>query len=159
MTAGVDRLEQQLGRALRGEAWHGPSVLELLADVPVTQAARHPIPCAHSIWELVLHIGSDHDFALRLLSGDGHALTVLEAWPPCPATSDANWQQTLAELAGLNDRLRRAMRDFPDGRLDDPLVGDGSDTAYELFSGVTQHNLYHAGQIALLKQALAAQAP
>jgi hypothetical protein len=157
VTAEVDRLEQQLRRALEGEAWHGPSVLELLADVSAAQAASHPVMGSHSIWELVLHIGSDYDLALRLLSGDGHALTASEAWPACPSPSDANWRQSVLELASSNERLRRAMGDFPDGRLDDLLVADDSDTAYTLFSGVAQHNLYHAGQIALLKQVLAAQ--
>jgi len=157
VTAEVDRLEQQLRRALEGEAWHGPSVLELLVDVSATEAASHPIVGSHSIWELVLHIRSDYDFALRLLSGDGHKLTASEAWPACPAPSDASWQQSVLELARSNETLRRAMRDFPDDRLDDWVVADDSDTAYTLFSGVTQHNLYHAGQIALLKQALAAQ--
>jgi uncharacterized damage-inducible protein DinB len=158
VAAEVDRLEQQLRRAFEGEAWHGPSVFELLADVSATQAASRPIVRSHSIWELVLHIRSDYDFALRLLSGDGHALTASEAWPACPTLSDANWQQTVRELAIGNDRLRRAMREFPDERLGDALVAGNSETAYTLFSGVTQHNLYHAGQIALLKQVLAAQA-
>jgi uncharacterized damage-inducible protein DinB len=158
VTAEVDRLKQQLRRALEGEAWHGPSVLGLLADLSATQAASHPIVGSHSIWELVLHIRSDYDLALRLLSGDGHTLTASEAWPECPALSDANWKQTVLELARSNERLRQAMSDFPDARLDVLLVADDSDTAYTLFSGVTQHNLYHAGQIALLKQALAAQA-
>jgi len=159
VTAEVDRLEQQLRRALEGEAWHGPSVLELLADVSATQAASHPVAGSHSIWELVLHIRSDYDFALRLLTGDGRTLTASEAWPACPALSDANWKQTVLELARLNEKLRQAMSDFPDERLDDLLVASDTDTAYTLFSGVTQHNLYHAGQIALLKQVLAAQTP
>ena len=157
MTAEVDRLEQQLRLALEGEAWHGPSVLELLADVPAAQAASHPVAGSHSIWELVLHIRSDYDLALRLLSGDGRALAASEAWPACPPPSDANWQQTVLELVRSNEELRRAMSDFPDERLDDLLVANDSDTAYTLFSGVTQHNLYHAGQIALLKQVLAAR--
>jgi len=106
----------------------------------------------------VLHIRSDYDLALRLLSGDRTTLTASEAWPACPAPSDANWKHTVLELARLNERLRQAMSDFPDERLDDLLVAGDSDTAYTLFSGVTQHNLYHAGQIALLKQALDAQA-
>lgn len=155
----VDRLEQQLRQALEGGAWHGPSVLELLADVSAAQAASHPLADSHSIWELALHIRSDYDLALRLLYGDGHPLTTSEAWPACPAPSDANWQQAVAELACSNERLRQAMSDYPDERLDDQLVGQVSDTAYTLFSGVTQHNLYHAGQIALLKQVLAAQQP
>jgi hypothetical protein len=156
MTAEVNRLEEQLRRALEGEAWHGPSVLELLAGLSVAQAASHPIPGAHSIWELVLHLRSDYDLVLRRLAGDGRQLTAAEDWPACPASTEENWQQTVQELKLLNKKLRQAVRNFPDERLDDSLVPEVPYTAYTQFIGVTQHNLYHAGQIALLKRALAA---
>jgi len=152
----ADRLEEQIRRALEGEAWHGPSVLELLAGVSAAQAAGHPIAGAHSIWELVLHIGSDYDLVLRRLAGDGRRLTAAEDWPACPAPTEENWRRTVQELRRLNERLRQAVREFPAERLDDPLVPEVHYTAYTQFIGVTQHNLYHAGQIALLKRALAA---
>ena len=152
----VNRLEEQLRRALEGEAWHGPSVLELLAGVSAAQAASHPIAGAHSIWELVLHLRTDYDLVLRRMAGDGRELTVAEGWPACPAPTEENWQQTVQELELWNRKLRQAVRDFPDERLDDLLVAESPYTAYTQFIGVTQHNLYHAGQIALLKRALAA---
>jgi uncharacterized damage-inducible protein DinB len=156
MTAEVNRLEDQLRRALEGEAWHGPSVLESLAGLSAAQAASHPIAGAHSIWELVLHLGSDYDLVLRRLAGDGRLLTAAEDWPACPASTEENWQQTVQELKLLNKKLRQAVREFPSERLDDPLVPETPHTAYEQFIGVTQHHLYHAGQIALLKRALVA---
>lgn len=154
MTTEVNRLEEQLRRALEGEAWHGPSVLESLAGLSAAQAASHPIAGAHSIWELVLHVRSDYDLVLRRLAGDGRQPTAAEDWPACPAATEENWQQTLQELKLLNKKLRQAVRDFPDERLDDPLPLETPYTAYTQFIGVTQHNLYHAGQIALLKRAL-----
>lgn len=60
MKTDLQRLEEQLERALEGEAWHGPSVLEILEGVTAAQAAAHPIAGAHSIWELVLHLCSDY---------------------------------------------------------------------------------------------------
>jgi uncharacterized damage-inducible protein DinB len=156
MTTEVDRLEEQLRRALEGEAWHGPSVLELLAGASAAQAASHPIPGAHSIWELVLHLSTDYELILRRLAGDGRQLSAAEDWPACPAPTEENWQQTLQELKLLNKKLRQAVRDFPVERLDDLLVPEVPHTAYTQFIGVTQHNLYHAGQIAMLKRALAA---
>ena len=158
MTAEADRLDDQLRRALEGEAWHGPAVLELLAGVSAAQAASHPIPGAHSIWELVLHIASDYDLVLRRLSGDGRELTAAEDWPPCPPFTEENWRRTVEDLGRLNERLRQAVRDFPVERLDDRLVPESPYSAYTQFIGVTQHNLYHAGQIALLKRASAARA-
>jgi uncharacterized damage-inducible protein DinB len=155
MATEMTRLEEQLRLALEGEAWHGPSVLETLAGVSAEQASRHPIRDAHSIWELVLHISSDYTLVLRRLAGDRRQLTPAEAWPPCPPATAENWQHAVEALRQLNQQLRQAVRAFPAERLDQPLVPDVSYTAYTQFIGVTQHNLYHAGQISLLKRALA----
>ncbi|HET7601867.1 MAG TPA: DinB family protein [Gemmatimonadales bacterium] len=155
MTYDTIRLTDQLRRILEGEAWHGPAVLELLADVSAEQAASHPIPGAHSIWELVLHLTSDYSLVLRRMAGDGRGLLPDEGWPPCPAPTEANWQETIAGLKRLSHQLRDAVRKFPAERLDELLVAESPWTAYMQFIGVTQHNAYHAGQIALLKRALA----
>src|SRR5262245_18854258 len=152
MKTELGRLEEQLGRALEGEAWHGPSVLEVLDGVTPHQAAAHPIAGAHSIWELVLHLGGDYGLVLRRLGGDGRQLTATEDWPAVPEPSEENWRETVRALKQLNVELRRAVRGFPPERLDEPLVAEAPYTAYTQFIGVTQHGLYHAGQIALLKK-------
>jgi uncharacterized damage-inducible protein DinB len=158
MTTEANRLEDQLRRTLEGEAWHGPSVLELLAGVSAEQAASHPIAGAHSIWELVLHLSTDYDLVLRRMAGDGRPITTGEGWPACPAPTEENWRHTVQDLESSNRKLRQAVLDFPAERLDEPLVSEVSYTAYTQFIGVTQHHSYHAGQIALLKRALAATA-
>lgn len=150
------RLEEQLRRALEGEACHGPSVLEAVAGVPAEQAWGHPIPGVHSIWELVLHIGSDYALVLRRLAGDGRRHTPEEDWPSCPPPTDENWQRALAALRRLDQELRQAVLAFPVEALDELLVPESPHTAYTHFIGVTQHTLYHAGQISLLRRALAA---
>lgn len=156
MRAELRRLEEQLERALEGEAWHGPSVLEALEGVSAEQATAHPIDGAHSIWELVLHLCGTYGLVLRRLNGDGRQLSESEDWPPVPEPSAENWSDSINLLRKLNGDLRQAVRSFPVGRLDEPLVLESPYTAYTQFIGVTQHNLYHAGQIALLKKALAA---
>jgi uncharacterized damage-inducible protein DinB len=156
MAAEVERLEEQLRRTLEGEAWHGPSVLESLAGLSAAQAASYPIAGAHSIWELVLHLVSDYDLVLRRLAGDGHALKAAEDWPACPAATEDHWERTVQQLRRANERLRQAVREFPADRLDELLVPECPHTAHTQFIGVTQHALYHAGQIVLLRRALAA---
>lgn len=150
----IARLEQQLERALVGGAWHGPAVLELLDGVTAEEAAARPIPGAHGIWELVLHLASDYVLVLQRLSGDGRPLTDGEGWPPCPEPTEESWRQAKRRLEELNRELRRAIRAFPAERLDEPLVEEVPYTAYTQLIGITQHALYHAGQIALLKRAL-----
>src|SRR4029077_12336526 len=82
------RIQEQLERAFDGGAWHGPAVLELLADVDAGKASARPIAGAHSIWELVLHIAAwDHAVARRL-TGDRAELPNEEDWPAVNDTSD-----------------------------------------------------------------------
>ena len=154
MQAELSRLDDQLARALEGEAWHGPSVLEALEGVSAQQAVEHPIAGAHSIWELVLHLCGTYDLVLRRIGGDGRQMTESEDWPSVPLPSGENWSDCIRELKRLNEELRQAVVNFPAERLDQPLVPEAPYTAYTQFIGVTQHNLYHAGQIVLLKKFL-----
>jgi len=150
------RLESQLRAAVEGPAWHGPAVLELLAGVSPADAAAHPIPGAHSIWELVLHLVGTYALVLRRLRGDATFLTADEDWPATPPPTEEAWQASIDELRALNQSMRTAVSGFNLDALSAPLVPKPPYTAYEQFIGLTQHDLYHAGQIALLKRALAA---
>lgn len=150
----MDRLVEQLRRAFEGEAWHGPSVLEVLEGVTAQQAAAYPIAGAHSIMELVLHLGGTYRLVLRRLNGDGRQLSPQEDWPD-PALA-GHWADEVAALRQLHSELVQAVSQFPEGGLNHALVPESSYTAYTQFIGVTQHNLYHAGQMALLRRVLGA---
>ena len=112
MLAELSRLEEQLGRGLEGEAWHGPSVLEALEGVSAEQAAAHPVAGAHSIWELVLHLCGTYGLVLRRLGGDGRQLTEPEDWPSVPEPSAQNWSDYIRVLKRLNEDLGRAVRNL-----------------------------------------------
>ena len=150
----VERLETQLRLSFEGAAWHGPSVLEVLEGVTAEAAYEHPIAGAHSIWELVLHICAGYRLVLRRLAGDGRPLTLEEDWPAVGAPTPAAWLEALRDLRELNAELRRAVLNFDPRRLDEPLVPQPPYTAYTQFIGMTQHDLYHLGQIVLLKRAM-----
>ena len=150
----INRLESQLRTAFEGPAWHGPAVLELLRGATPAEAAARPIAGAHTMWELVLHLTACYDLVLRRIRGDARPLTAAEDWPAMPKPTDANWQEAIAALRGRNDALRAAVLRFDPAQLVMPLVPEPPYTAYEQFIGLTQHDLYHAGQIALLKRAI-----
>lgn len=156
MTGELERIEEQLRRSFEGEAWHGPAVLEALAGLSHPDAAAHPIAGAHSVWELTLHLTGTYRLVLRRLGGDGRPLTAEEDWPPPPEATAEAWTETVERLRQLHQDLRRAVRGFPPDRLDERLVPDAPYTAYVQFIGITQHDLYHAGQVALLRRALLA---
>src|SRR5215217_9141754 len=153
----LDRIRDQFRRAFEGEAWHGPSVLALLDGVTAQQAAAHPIPGAHSIWELTLHIAAWERACLRRLNGDPAQLTDAEDWEPINDTSDAAWEATKQQLIDNHRELLEATARVDESRLDETIYQDPNipySSIYVTLHGVVQHDLYHAGQIAMLKKAL-----
>jgi uncharacterized damage-inducible protein DinB len=147
-------LADQLRRAFAGEAWHGDSVLEILAEVDAATASRRPIPKAHTIWELVLHIAAWDAAVLKRSTGVTVQLSDAENFPAVTDTTEIAWQRALAHLKDTHDRLVAGVAAFPDSRLHERVPGKSGDyyDFYYMFSGVCQHELYHAGQIALLKK-------
>lgn len=148
------RLADQIRRAFEGEAWHGASVLEILAWVDAKTAAAKPIPNAHSIWELVLHIEAWDKVAVRGADGAAIALNDEENFPPVKDTSEARWQRAIRSLKSTHAELVKTVAAFPDSRLNEQVSGKNETyhNFFYLFSGVAQHEIYHAGQIALLKK-------
>jgi uncharacterized damage-inducible protein DinB len=146
------RIADQLRHAFEGGAWHGPSVLELLADVDAATAAAHPLPDVHSIWELVLHIAAwDDAVNRRIVTRKAVKLTAAQNFPPVKDKSKAAWNEALASLEKTHDGLAKTVAALPDARLRERVPGK-SYNLYFMLHGVTQHELYHAGQIAILKK-------
>ncbi|NWJ41957.1 MAG: DinB family protein [Geothrix sp.] len=151
------RLADQLERGFRGGAWHGPAVMELLADLSAEQARWRPEPTSHSIADLVGHLTYWLEDTRRQLAGTPRLPGEPGSdWSPADLGSEAAWQGACAALEDAYGGLRAAILELEEGRLDE--ARSGSDTTIRgLLQGTLQHNAYHAGQIALLrKQAEAA---
>ena len=151
----IERILDQLKRAFEGEAWHGPSVREALTGVSAEQAHARPLANAHNIWELVQHIAVWEDVGRRRLAGDRAQIAISspEDWPPPDDTSEAAWEQARAALDRGHQALVAAIAGVPESRFDEPVF-EGMSTVYVTLHGVIQHDIYHAGQIAMLKKAL-----
>jgi uncharacterized damage-inducible protein DinB len=149
----IQRIEDQLGRALEGHAWHGPAVRELLADVTAAKAAARPLSDAHNIWEIVLHIATWEDVVRRRLQGEAVAdLPPEQDWPPIPDISEAAWRKVIDDLERVHRSLREAIERSGEMQLAEMVPGK-EHSVYHMLHGVIQHDLYHAGQIAVLKKA------
>ncbi len=148
-----EHFADQLERAFSGGAWHGPSVLEALAGVDAATANARPLAVRHSIGELVLHLATWIEVARQRIAGETSAgVTDEEDWPTA-GVSEAAWKHGLAQLEAAHERLLAAVATLDDSRLDDPVPGSDP-TIRGLLFGVLQHNVYHAGQIALLRSGL-----
>lgn len=144
--------------SVHGGAWHGPSLLESLEDIDAAEAARHPVPGAHSILEIGFHaLGWIEEVTRRLQNGQP-ALPERGDWPG-KKTSGVTWEKLPGLITEATARLEDDLAAFPLERLDEvigspnPPLGTGV-TYAAMVHGLAQHNAYHAGQIMILKRAL-----
>lgn len=150
--AEVAHLSDQLERAFRGGAWHGPAVLEALDGVDAADAARRPIAGGHTIWELVAHTAAWIEVTDRRIRGEAvQCLPDEEDWPHMGAVSGEAWSKLLERLEESYRSLHGTLEDLADADLERPTKGSAP-TIRGLLFGVLQHNVYHAGQIALLRK-------
>jgi len=158
MNAECTRIADELFSTLNGEAWYGDSLREILDGVTASQAASHPIPSAHSIWELVLHLEAWCKLADGALQGVAipawSTMPKEQDWPPVVDHGQQAWQQAVASCFASHLKLVEAIKNFADERLGSPLVPGRTYSFYRLFQSMTLHAVYHGGQIALLKKAL-----
>jgi hypothetical protein len=139
-------------------SWHGPNLRGSLRGVSPIDAAWRPAPGRHNIWELLVHAAYWKYVALRRLTGAQRGSFVFQGsnWFVRPAaTTPAAWRADLTLLDDMHRRLREAVVAMPPARLAARPVGsraNSSVSAFALISGVAAHDLYHAGQIQLLKR-------
>ncbi len=150
----VERIRDQLKRAFHGDAWHGPSLREVLDGVTASQAASR-IPTGHSIREIVLHITAWTEIPCRRLAETPvPEATTEEDWPPVGELDEGGWKKDLESLFASQERLRDLLGSFSESRLEATVPGRDH-SFYVMLHGAVQHSLYHAGQIAILKKSRA----
>lgn len=147
----TDRIIGQMRQAFEGEAWHGPCLIEILHGIDATTAAAKPLPNTHSIWEILRHLLATQRVIASRLQGIPLELSPNEDWPKIEDPSQTNWTHDLSQLIQGDQALRNTLQNFPDDRLDQPLVPGGT-SAYNNLHGYIQHTLYHLAQIALIKR-------
>ena len=146
------RILDVLDRAYRAKAWHGPALLETIDKVGAALAARRVRPGVHTIWELVEHVASWNEIVAERLAGRAPVVTAAYNFPPMPRPTPAAWAATQRRLARSQARFRKAVARFPIARIGRrrPKLDY---TWSVLIQGQIQHQLYHAGQIAMLRRA------
>ena len=154
-----DRLIDQFKRVQSGDPWYGSPLTDMLKDVTARQAVMKPPNGAHSIWELVLHITNWRLEVAARATGQPAGQPAAGDWPAVGAPTPARWKAALAALGASHLHLAKVVRGMSDARLleptNDPRTRRGTGDSYcELLHGIIQHDVYHAGQIAILKKNL-----
>jgi uncharacterized damage-inducible protein DinB len=145
----ASRLANHLERTVIGPMWHGPALLHVLDGVDETRARARPIPSAHSIWEIVLHVTAWADIARQRLKGEATADPPTEKdWPPVAG----EWPAAVKRLEESHRALAADVRLLDDAALEAKVTGLDYPIGI-LLDGVVEHGTYHGGQIVLLRKA------
>ncbi len=88
----------------------------------------------------------------RIVLGKALQLNDAENFPPVVDPNEAAWKKAVAEVKKTHAQLLKTVEALPDSRLAERVPGKKYNIRFML-EGVAQHELYHAGQIAILKKA------
>lgn len=150
----VERLNKMFRVAAHGKTWHGQNILQTLENVSFEIAAAYPIEGGHCIWDYLLHIINWREFAVKALLRDEPYVIELNTdkdWTPISDFSEKAWEKAIELYKKSTDDLSIAILNIDDNRLEEIVPGHEY-TFYTLLHGVIQHDIYHSGQIVLLKK-------
>lgn len=151
----IERIIDQAKRAFEGEAWHGLSVMEILADVSASMANQRLRNSSHTIWEITLHMVAWIRYGRMSLEGRSMPVSLddKDDWPLVGNINLESWNNTITHLKTEHEMFITELSKQNDSKLN--MVVPGREyNFYFLLHGVIQHNLYHAGQISYIKSSM-----
>jgi hypothetical protein len=152
------QLLEILDRAYDRVSWHGTNLRGSLRGLTAARAAVRPAPGRHNIWEIAVHCAYWKYTVRRRLLGEKRGSFPLKGsnWFARPAgregATEAAWRADLELLQETHHSMLEAVRALAPRELPRPVAGSRSVTHRMLVSGIAAHDLYHAGQIQLIKR-------
>lgn len=159
MTTEHRRLLTLLDEAFDRKAWHGPTLKGALRGVTAAKASWRPGTGRHNIWELVVHCAYWKYAVRRRITGErrGSFPHPGSNWfPRSRNLGEAAWRADLELLAGQHQLLRRTIEALPASAIGANPTGE---RRAHMIRGIAAHDLYHAGQVSLLKRMAAGGRP
>ena len=144
----LDLLLANLDEAYERRAWHGTNLRGSLRGVTAAEALWRPDRERHNIWELTVHAAYwKYAVRNRLVGGKrGSFAQKGSNWIPSPASAtEGEWKRTVKLLDDEHDLLRETVAALTPKRLREPKT-------LRLVYGIAAHDLYHTGQIQLMKR-------
>lgn len=147
----VKFLRDQIETTFKGDSWHGPSLLSTLTDIDHVEAMRRPLGERHTIWELTDHTS----FWMEKVWKSARDHTSLNPkkekdWPEMGSTEE-EWKQSVKRLEAAVNMSLDALAGWSSEDLEETVPGEKYNFR-QMFHGMLHHNLYHAGQISILKK-------
>jgi uncharacterized damage-inducible protein DinB len=150
----AQKLQQELEKVLTGRPWYGSSIYAILAQVTFEIAYEKPGGGAHNIAEIILHMLSWTEEVMDRMNEKPAGLPLSGDWPETGVPDEEKWKLWINDLKLVNVNLIKTIQDFPEEQWNEPIIDERGDrpivTYKELIYGFIQHQVYHAGQIAIL---------
>jgi hypothetical protein len=146
-----------IDQAYNRPSWHGTNLRGSVRRVTALQAAWRPAPGRHNIWEIAVHAAYWKYAVTRRFTGDARASFRLKGsnWFERPIdaahATEKDWKADLDLLDEMHATLRSAVAKLSAKDLARTPPGKKVSN-FALISGIAAHDLYHAGQIQLLKR-------
>ena len=137
----------------QGSPWYGSAVMNGLRDITLQEASGR-IANQHTIAEILNHMTQWKKFALEKLRGNaGYDIQVDSHadWIMLNDLDEVTWEQIKKLYGQVTSDLLAEIPNHPDEILGE-LVSGRKYTYRELLEGITEHDIYHLGQIMLLKK-------
>jgi uncharacterized damage-inducible protein DinB len=151
----IELLLGLLDEAFDKKAWHGPNLRGAVRGLSAEQAAWRPGPGRHNIWETALHAAYWKYAVRRRLTGEKRGSFALPGsnWfeRPSGLPSEPAWRHDVALLVAEHRKLREVVAALPARRLREKSARSRYSNL-ALVRGVAAHDIYHAGQVQLLKR-------
>ncbi|QJD95613.1 DinB family protein [Mucilaginibacter robiniae] len=150
----AQQLQFELSNVFDGQPWYGTNINRLIGQVSWQTAYAKTSNGENSIAQIILHMIGYTEEVISRLQGNPAGVPARGDWPDAGLPGEQNWQELVVELSRANDNLMHAMQALQPSQWEQ-LINDqrGSEpvTSYkELIRGFIQHQIYHAGQIAIL---------
>lgn len=156
MQTTAEILQYKLENSFSGQPWYGTAIYQIIDNVSFEAAYEKPSGAAHNIAEILLHMISWTEEVLDRLNEKPAGVPLSGDWPETGVPDEQKWQMYKDDLKLVNVNLVKAIQDLPSEKWDQPIIDDRNTepvTTYaELIDGFVQHQIYHAGQIAILNK-------
>jgi uncharacterized damage-inducible protein DinB len=153
-------LSTRLDDIWNGAPWYGDPSTRILAGISATDAARQLAPGTHTIWQIVLHMTAWTEAVSARVRGAGAKAPERGDWPKVESTSPDAWVTALADLATARKELLAEIDATHEEDIQihvknhSPPFSDTGISRAGTVMGLIEHDVYHLGQVALLKRAL-----
>jgi len=143
----VELLLEILEQGYQKKTWHGPNLKQSIRGVSAREAAWRPGKQRHNIWEELVHAAYWKYVVRRRLLREKRGSFTLKGsnwFARGDGAAETAWERDRELLEASHQKLREAVEEMPQGRFDEKSV--------DMIFGVAFHDVYHAGQIRMLRR-------